>query len=98
VALPSAIRILSSVVTRRTRSGDILGAGQCVPVDVALKSITLWPAYQHFEEQQRGSIEVGKVADFVVLDRNPLKIPVLGLVDLKVVETIKGGQTIYSAR
>ena len=41
---------------------------------------------------------MGKVADFVVLDRNPLKIPVLGLVDLKVVETIKGGQTIYSAR
>ncbi|MFN9371757.1 MAG: amidohydrolase [Planctomycetaceae bacterium] len=98
VALPSAIRVLSSVVTRRTRSGDILGAGQCVPVEVALKSITLWPAYQHFEEEQRGSIEVGKLADFVVLDRNPLKIPVLGLADLKVVETIKAGQTIYSAR
>ncbi len=42
VALPSAIRILSSVVTRRTRSGDILGADQCIPVDVAIKSLTLW--------------------------------------------------------
>ena len=97
VAMPSAIRILSSVVTRRTRSGDILGAGQCVPVEVALKSLTLWPAYQHFEEANRGSLEVGKLADFVVLDRNPLKIPSLGLADLKVLETIKEGRSIYTA-
>lgn len=97
VALPSAIRILSSVVTRRTRSGDILGAGQCVPVDVALKSLTLWPAWQHYEEKNRGSIEVGKLADFVVLDKNPHKVPILSLADLKVMETIKEGKTIYSA-
>jgi predicted amidohydrolase YtcJ len=70
VAMPSAIRILSSVVTRRTRSGDILGAEQCIPVDAAIKSITLWAAYQHYEEATRGSIEVGKLADLVVLDKN----------------------------
>ena len=97
VALPSGIRILSSVVTRRTRSGDILGAGQCIPVDVALKSLTLWAAYQHYEEANRGSIEVGKLADFVVLDKNPHKVPILALADLKVMETIKAGKTIYSA-
>ena len=97
VAYPSAIRILSSVVTRRTRSNDILGATQCIPVDVALKSLTLWAAYQQFEEQTRGSIEVGKMADFVILDRNPLKVPLLELADLKVVETIKEGQSIYKA-
>jgi hypothetical protein len=97
VALPSGIRILSSVVTRRTRSGDILGAGQCIPVDVALKSLTLWAAYQHYEEKNRGSIEVGKLADFVVLDKNPHKVPILALADLKVLETIKEGKTIYSA-
>ena len=97
VAMPSAIRILSSVVTRRTRSGDILGAGQCIPVDVALKSLTIWPAYQHFEEANRGSIEVGKLGDFVVLDKNPHKVPILGLADLKVLETIKEGKTIYAA-
>lgn len=98
VALPSAIRILSSVVTRRTRSGDILGAEQCIPVDEALKSITLWAAYQHYEESNRGSIESGKLADFVVLDQNPHKVPVLGLADLKVLETIKEGKTIYIAK
>ncbi len=98
VAMPSAIRILSSVVTRRTRSGDILGAVQRIPVDAALKSLTLWAAYQHYEEANRGSIEVGKLADFVVLDKNPLKVASSGLADLKVLETIKDGKTIYAAK
>ncbi len=97
VALPSAIRILSSVVTRRTRSGDILGADQCIPVDAAIKSLTLWAAYQHYEEANRGSIEVGKLADFVVLDQNPHAIPIEKLADLKVLQTIKEGKTIYTA-
>lgn len=97
VALPNAIRILSSVVTRRTRSGDILGAGQRIPVEAALKSITLWGAYQHYEEANRGSIEVGKLADFVVLDRDPTAIPIEELAGLKVLETIKEGRTIYTA-
>lgn len=97
VAMPSAIRILSSVVTRRTRSGDILGAEQCIPVDAAIKSITLWAAYQHYEEANRGSIEVGKLADFVVLDKNPHKVPIEQLADLKVLQTIKAGQSIYTA-
>jgi predicted amidohydrolase YtcJ len=98
VALPSAIRILSSVVNRRTRSGDILGASQCIPVGAALKALTIWPAYHHYEEKKRGSIEVGKLADFVILDRNPLKIPTSELDKLQIVETIKSGKTIYAAR
>jgi predicted amidohydrolase YtcJ len=98
VALPNAIRILSSVVTRRTRSGDILGASQCIPVDAALKSLTLWGAYQHYEEANRGSIEVGKLADFVLLDRNPHKVPISALADLKIMETIKAGKPIYTAK
>jgi predicted amidohydrolase YtcJ len=95
VALPSAIRILSSVVTRRTRSGDILGAEQCIPLEAGLKYLTIWPAYHHYEEKHRGSIEVGKLADFVILDRNPLKIDTQDLAMLKVQETIKEGKTIY---
>jgi predicted amidohydrolase YtcJ len=98
VALPSAIRILASVVTRRTRSGDILGAGQCIDVDSALKSLTLWAAYQHYEEANRGSIEAGKLADFAVLDKNPHSVPIWELENLKVLETIKEGKTIYTAR
>ena len=98
VALPNAIRILASVVTRRTRSGDILGAGQCIDVDAARKSLTIWTAYHHYEEANRGSIEVGKLADFVVLDKNPRSVPIWELEDLKVLETIKEGKTIYTAR
>ncbi|MEZ6143108.1 MAG: amidohydrolase [Zavarzinella sp.] len=98
VALPNAIRILSSVVTRRTRSGDILGASQCISVENALKSLTLWAAYHHFEEANRGSIEVGKLADFVILDKNPHKVPILYLSELKVLETIKEGKTIFKAQ
>lgn len=97
VANPNAIRILSSVVTRRTRSGDILGAGQCIPVDAALKSLTLWAAYQHYEDTIRGSIEVGKLADFVILDRNPHTVPAMELADIKILETIKAGTTIYTS-
>ena len=98
VAYPNAIRILASVVTRRTRSGDILGAAQCIPVDAALKSLTIWPAYHHYEETRRGSIEVDKLADFVVLDKNPRKVPIEELQRLRVVETIKEGKTIYAAK
>ena len=68
------------------------------PVDAALKSLTLWAAYHHYEEANRGSIEVGKLADFVVLDRILTKCRSWELADLKVLETIKEGKTIYTAR
>ncbi|MGH6997775.1 MAG: amidohydrolase, partial [Phenylobacterium sp.] len=49
VAKPDSMRVLSATVSRRTRSGDILGPHQRVPVEVALKAMTIWSAYQHFE-------------------------------------------------
>jgi predicted amidohydrolase YtcJ len=97
VAQPSAIRVLSSVVTRRTRSGDILGADERISVTDALKSLTIWGAYQHFEEKEKGSLEVGKVADFVVLSGDPYAVDIEDLDELTVVETIKGGVSIYKA-
>jgi imidazolonepropionase-like amidohydrolase len=97
VAQPSAIRILSSVVTRRTRSGDILGADERISVDDALKSLTIWGAYQHFEEKEKGSLETGKVADFVVLSADPFAVDIEKLSELTVLETIKGGKSIFKA-
>jgi predicted amidohydrolase YtcJ len=97
VAQPSAIRVLSSVVTRRTRTGDILGADERISVSDALKSLTIWSAYQHFEEASKGSIEAGKVADFVVLSDDPFKVNIEDLDDLTIVETIKAGKSIYKA-
>jgi predicted amidohydrolase YtcJ len=96
VALPDSMRVLSATVTRRTRSGDILGPQHRVPVDVALKALTLWPAWQHFEEQHKGSIAPGKLADFVVLSDNPLRVPEHTLDQLVVEQTIKEDRVIYS--
>jgi len=95
VALPNSMRILSATVTRKTRTGKVLGPQHCVPVATALKALTIWPAWQHFEEKTKGSIEVGKVADFVVLSENPLEIDKDKLADIKILETIKGGKSIY---
>ncbi len=67
VALPDSMRVLDATVTRRTRSGDILGPAQRVDVITALKAMTIWPAFQQFEEAAKGSIEVGKLADLVIL-------------------------------
>jgi len=97
VALPDTMRVLSATVTRRSRSGDILGPTQRVPVEVALKAMTIWPAYQHFEEKTKGSIEVGKLADFVILTDDPTAVPPETLDQIKVAETIKEGQSIYKA-
>lgn len=96
VANPDSMRVLSATVTRRTRSGDILGPRECVSVADALKAMTIWAAYQHFEEDRKGSIEVGKLADLVILDRDPMAVDPLGLADIKVLETIKEGTTVYT--
>jgi len=98
VALPNSIMILSSQVNRTTRSGKVLGPEQRVSVMDALKSITINAAYQYFEEETKGSLEPGKLADFVILDKNPLKVDPMSINDIKVIETIKEGQTIYMAQ
>jgi len=95
VALPDSMRVLSATVTRRSRSGDIIGPMHRVPIGTALKAMTLWPAWQHFEEDTKGSIEVGKLADLVILSANPLQTPEEDLAELRVLETIKAGRTVY---
>ncbi|MBN8430255.1 amidohydrolase [Microbulbifer salipaludis] len=98
VALPNSMRVLDATVNRRTRSGYILGPDQRVDVETALKAMTIWPAWQHLEENEKGSIEVGKLADFVVLSEDPTAIAPEELAELKVVQTIKEGIVIFEAR
>ena len=97
VALPSSLMILFSQVNRVTRSGQVLGPEQRVSAMDAIKSITINAAHQYFEERTKGSLEPGKLADFVILDRNPLTVDPMAIKDIKVVETIKEGKTIYRA-
>ena len=98
VAFPNSMRVLDATVTRRSRSGDIIGPAQRVDVMTALKAMTIWPAWQHFEEKTKGSIEVDKLADFVILDKDPTAIDPENLDTIKVQETIKEGVTVYSSK
>ncbi len=97
VAFPDSMRILDATVTRRSRSGDILGPQHRVDVMTALKAMTLWPAYQHFEEDHKGSLAPGKVADFVVLSQDPTTVDPETLESLKVTMTVKADKVIYTA-
>ncbi|HAD85513.1 MAG TPA: amidohydrolase [Brevundimonas sp.] len=95
VANPDSMRVLSATVTRRTRSGDILGADECVPVDIALKAMTLWAAWQHYEDDRKGSLAVGKLADLALLDANPLTIDPDRLAGIKVQAAYKEGEEVW---
>ncbi|MEM8579797.1 MAG: amidohydrolase [Pseudomonadota bacterium] len=97
VAFPDSMRVLDATVTRRTRSGDILGPAQRVDVMTALKAMTIWPAFQHFEENTKGSIAPGKLADFVILSADPTAVDPETLDQLRVEVTIKEDTTIYEA-
>ncbi|MYV99630.1 amidohydrolase [Streptomyces sp. SID3343] len=95
VARPSSIAILSSQVTRITRSGETLGAHQCVSGLDAVKSITINAAHQYGETRDKGSIEVGKLADLVILSANPATVPGEEIQNITIVETIKAGRTVH---
>ena len=65
------------------------------PVWTALKAMTIWPAWQHFEEDDKGSLEVGKLADFALLSANPLDVDPEQLDTLEVLATIKQDRVVY---
>lgn len=68
---------------------------QCISMMEALKSYTINAAYAAFEEKIKGSLEVGKLADLVILDRNPLEVPTDKIREIQVIETIIRGETIF---
>ena len=88
--------VMWTAVNRPTRSGGTLGPDQRISPYEALKSQTLWSAEQYDEQDRRGSLKAGKMADLVILDKNPLKVDPLSIKDVRVMETIKEGTTIYS--
>ncbi len=87
--------ILWSSMARTTRSGFVLGPDQRIDAYRGLQALTINAAWEYREETRRGSIEPGKLADFVIVSGDPLKTPVEQIRDLRVVETIKEGKTIY---
>ena len=95
VALPNLMQVMWATVNRTTRSGKVQGPDERITPMEALKAITLWGAYQHFEEKTKGSIEVGKLADLVVLDKNPTTVDPSIINAIRVMETIKEGKSVF---
>ena len=91
----SPLHCLYTAVARETSSGRILGPDQRIDVHDALKALTIDGAYLAFEEHVKGSIEVGKLADFVSLSENPYAVERTGLKNLEVESTIIGGEVVY---
>ena len=88
--------MLWSAVNRTSRGGAEVGPEQRVTPLEGLKAMTIWGAEQYGEQDSKGSLEPGKLADLVILDRNPLKVEPMAIKDIRVVETIKEGKTIYT--
>ena len=98
VVPPDMIRLLWSTTNRKTRSGKVLGEEQKISTYAALEAMTIDAAYQHFEEDIKGTIEVGKQADFVVLSEDPLGVDSSNLLNINVVATYSRGMEIFDAR
>jgi predicted amidohydrolase YtcJ len=98
VVPPDMIRLLWSTTNRKTRSGKVLGEEQKISIYAALEAMTINAAYQHFEDDIKGTIEVGKQADLVVLSEDPLSIHPEKLLNLKVVATYSKGTEIFNAK
>jgi predicted amidohydrolase YtcJ len=90
--------VLWTAVNRLSRGSEVIGPDERITPLQALKAITLDSAYMYKEEKTKGSLEVGKLADLVVLDKNPLTVDPMLIKEIKVVETIKEGKTIYAAK
>lgn len=89
--------LMWTAVNRISRSGATIGADQRITPLEALEAITINAARQYREADAKGSLEVGKLADLVLLDGNPLTVDPMGIKDIKVTETIKEGRTVYRA-
>lgn len=97
VALPNLMQVMWATVNRVTRIGKVQGPDERITPIEALKAITLWGAYPHFEDDRKGSIEVGKVADFVILSDNPLAVDPMEINQVAAMETIKDGESVYKS-
>jgi len=92
---PDILRLLWATTNRLTRTGKVLGSEQRISTYDALLAVTRHAAYQHYEETEKGSIEVGKIADLVVLDRDPLAVSSKELLDLEVEMTVSRGAIVF---
>ena len=92
---PNMLETIWCAVNRKTKNGILLGKEEKIEVINAIKAVTINAAYQYSEENEKGSIKEGKLADLIILDKNPIKVEKEKIKDIKILETIKEGKTIY---
>ena len=95
---PAVLPIVDAGVNRRTASGVVVGPDERVSPYDGLRAVTAMAAYQIKEEKTKGTLERGKLADMVILEKNPLKVDPLTIKDIQVLETLKEGQTVYQLK
>lgn len=95
VIQPNMLETIDCAVNRRTKTEKVLGLEECICVEEALKGVTINAAYQYFQEHERGTIEVGKFADFVVLSADPRIVDKSKISEIRVLATIKEGICCY---
>ncbi len=92
---PWILPLVDAAVNRTTGSGVVVGPNERISPYVALQAVTSMAAFQIKEEKTKGTLEAGKLADMVVLEKNPLTVDPRSIKDIKVVETIKEGRTVF---
>ncbi|MAA87327.1 MAG: hypothetical protein CME39_06675 [Haliea sp.] len=93
----SMLKVAWAAVNRVTTSGKVLGPDERITPFEALRAITADAAWQNFEEDRKGTLETGKLADLVILSEDPMTIDPMNIKDIQVLQTIKEGRTVYSA-
>ncbi|WP_083158156.1 amidohydrolase [Allomuricauda sp. CP2A] len=88
---------IQSSVTRTDMNGTLWGGSQRISVEEAIKVGTLHGAYASYEENSKGSLEVGKLADLVVLEEDPRKVDPFSIIDIKIERTMVGGNWVYES-
>lgn len=88
--------LIQTAVTRTNKEDELLGQNEAISVMDALKSLTIYSAWQLHMEDKIGSIEEGKYADLVILDKNPLKVSPNNLQNISVVKTFVNGNEVFS--
>lgn len=94
---PWILALVDAGTNRTSSSGQVIGPDERISPYDGLRAVTAMAAYQLKEEKAKGTLEPGKLADLVILEKNPLKVEPTTIKDIVVVETIKEGRTVYQA-
>jgi predicted amidohydrolase YtcJ len=91
------LKVAWAAVNRETTGGKVLGPGERITPFEALRAITADAAWQNREEDRKGTLEAGKLADLVILSDDPLAVDPRKIKDIQVMQTVKEGAVVYSA-